>query len=144
MEAILSSFAMAPRCRIWIAALLAVVVSCGGAERADKLDIAGRYTVWQAALTQQRMADGYAIMSPAFRTLHSLEEFEQLFGGIAEDFPTLPSRYEVRFEATDDGMLAYLYPFDDNWFEFRNGVELEWHKVASRWYLTGELKYFRN
>src|SRR6185436_18836902 len=131
MEGILSSFAMAPRCRIWIAALLAVVVGCGGAERADRLDIARRYTFWRAALTEQRMAAGYAIMSPGFRTLHSLEEFEQLFGGIAEDFPTLPSRYEVRFEATDDGMLAYLYPFDDNWIEFRNGVELEWHKVAS-------------
>lgn len=143
MEANLRSFATAPRCRIWIAALLAVVVGCGGAERADKLDIAGRYTAWRAALTEQRMADGYAMMSPGFRTVHSLEEFEQLFGGIAEDLPPLPSRYEVRFEATEDGTLAYLYPFDNDWFEFRNGVELEWLKVASQWYLTGELKHFR-
>lgn len=135
---------MAPRRRIWIAALLAVAAGCADAERADKLDIAARYTTWQSALTEQRMADGYALMSPGFRTLHSLADFEQLFGGIAEDFPTLPPRYEVRFEATDDGMLAYLYPFDDNWIELRNGVELEWHKVASQWYLTGELKYFRN
>jgi hypothetical protein len=143
MEANLSSFAMAPRCRIWIAALLAVVASCGGAEQADRLDIASRYTAWRAALTEQRTADGYAIMSPGFRTLHSLEEFEQLFGGIAEELPKLPSRYEVRFEATEDGALAYLYPFDDNWFEFRNGVELEWHKVGRQWYLSGELKHFR-
>ncbi len=138
------SIAVAPRRRIWIAALLAIVVGCGDAERADKLDIAGRYTAWQAALSEQRMADGYALMSPGFRTLHSLEDFAQQFGGIAEDFPTLPSRYELRFEATDDGTLAYLYPFHDDWIEFRNGVELEWHKVASQWYLTGELKYFRN
>lgn len=135
---------MAPRRRIWIAALLAVVVGCGDAEQAEKLALAARYTTWQAALTEQRMADAYGLMSPGFRILHSLEEFEQMFGGIAEDFPTLPPRYEVRFEATDDGMLAYLYPFDDNWIEFRNGVELELHKVASQWYLTGELKYFRN
>lgn len=140
----MSSFAVPTRGRTWIAALLAIVVGCGGAERTDKLDIAGRYTAWQAALTEERMADGYALMSPGFRTLHSLEEFKQQFGGIAEDFPTLPSRYELRFEATEDGTLAYLYPFDDDWIELRNGVELEWHKVASQWYLTGEVKYFRN
>lgn len=105
--------------------------------RADRQAIERRYAQWVAARRENRHSDAYQLMSPAYRTGHSLAEFAE---GPWPD--PVAWALEPGYSLWKRGSKACLYPFDDGWLEFWNGPELEWIKLDGEWFLTGKVTWY--
>ena len=122
--------------------IVVVGISAGWAcyiPRADRTAIESRYAAFRTAISEERFADAYTIMSPGFRQSHSLEAFRDGEFSFREVWkPPLEPGYELRASAS----RATLYPLDVGFFELYNGPVFEWIEVDGEWFLTGEFESY--
>lgn len=103
----------------------------------DKRAIEARYNLWYSALRDQRPAEAYAVMSPAYRASHTLEEFKKQFGE-EPDWLHLNPKNRPRIHGTK----ACLIPARNGWQDVGGGPDFAWTKVDGNWFLTGEFDYY--
>lgn len=128
-----------------LAAALIAVAASGCAEGwwgplpGDRRAIAERWGEWQRALREERTADAYAYMTPAYREEHSLTAFGEEFSGWGELYALDPDCY---MRGTRN--RAYVHPFALDFFELANGPLAEWEKIDGSWMFTGEVEWLRD
>ena len=113
----------------------ALLGGCWGPPEADRRAIEERYRAWHRALAEDRTAEAYAVMSPAFRAARTLEQFDADYRMYGQ--PAFRLRHDHGLSG--GGARARLVPMN-----FWHGQENEfaWQKTEGVWYLTGEVDWY--